>query len=93
MYSAGILENTEAFFVRVTTVRFEDGVLRRLDGLAEAMNRPRNWVIQQAVDQYLHYEEWFVEQVNTGLHEVEEGKVASRDKVITRFKKWDVDAG
>ncbi len=79
--------------MRVTTVRFEDDVLRRLDGLAEVMNRPRNWVIQQAVDQYLHYEEWFVEQVKTGLREVEEGKVASRDKVIARFKKWGADAG
>ena len=93
MYSRRILKNTEASFVKVTTVRLEEDVLKRLDGIAEAMNRPRNWVIQQAVNQYLEYEAWFVEQVKAGLREVEEGKVAAHDKVVARFKKWGVDAG
>ena len=93
MYSRRILKNTEASFVKVTTVRLEDDVLKRLDGLAAAMNRPRNWVIQQAVDQYLDYEAWFVEQVKAGLREGEEGKVASHGKVVARIKRWGVDAG
>ncbi len=79
--------------MKVTTVRLDDDALSRVDDLAKAMNRPRNWVFQQAVERYLDYEQWFVEEIQAGRREVEDGKVATDAEVTERFKKWGVDAG
>lgn len=79
--------------MKVTTVRLDEDALSRVDDLAKAIKRPRNWVIQQAVERYLDYEQWFVEEVQAGLREVEAGKLATDEKVAARFRKWSIDAG
>ena len=39
------------------------------------MSRSRAWVINQAVERYLDYEEWFVGEVKHALKQVEAGEV------------------
>lgn len=72
---------------KTTTIRIDDTVLGRVDSLAKSMSRSRNWVIQQAVDRYLDYEEWFVHQVEQGLEEVKRGKTLSHDEVMAEIRK------
>lgn len=72
---------------KTTTIRIDDTVLGRVDSLAKSMSRSRNWVIQQAVDRYLDYEEWFVHQVEQGLDEVKRGKTLSHDEVMAEIRK------
>jgi len=79
-------------FMRTTSVRLEDDTLARVDDLASALNRPRAWVIKEAVERYLDYEEWFVEQVQAAIKNAEAGNLASEDDVLARFRKWGVDA-
>ncbi len=38
----------------------------------------------------MDYDEWFVEEVEAGLKEVEEGKLASPEEVAARFERWGV---
>ena len=78
--------------MKPTTVRLEDNVVTRIDGLAEAMGRSRAWIIKQAIDHYLDHEEWFVQEVQAGLREVEQGKIAPPEAVVARFRKWGADA-
>jgi predicted transcriptional regulator len=54
------------------TVRVDPEVLRRIGNLAKAMRRPRSYVIQEALERYLDYEEWFVQQIQEALKEAEE---------------------
>jgi len=49
--------------MRVTTVRMSDEVLDRVNTMAKTLNRSRTWVINQAVERFLSYEEWFVREV------------------------------
>jgi len=72
---------------KTTTIRIDDTVLGRVDSLAKSMSRSRNWVIQQAVDRYLDYEEWFVHQVEQGLEEVKRGETLSHDEVMAEIRK------
>ncbi len=78
--------------MRATTIRMEDTVLDRVDSMAKSVNRSRTWLINQAVEQFLSYEEWFVQEVQAGVNEVANGELASRGKVEQRFSKWDVNA-
>ena len=72
------------------SIRMDAEKLARVDNIAKAVNRSRAWVINQAVDRYLEYEEWFVQQVQQGLDEADQGQFATDQQVKKRFAKWGV---
>ncbi|WP_372680003.1 CopG family ribbon-helix-helix protein [Desulfosarcina sp.] len=78
--------------MKATTVRLDEGMIGRVDHLAGELSRSRSWVIKQAIERFLEYEEWFVHEVKDGLKEVEQGEIATDDEVANRFQKWGVDA-
>ncbi|MBW2010508.1 MAG: CopG family ribbon-helix-helix protein [Deltaproteobacteria bacterium] len=78
--------------MKTTTVRIDDDVLGRVDGLAKTLSRSRSWVIKQAIDRFLEYEEWLVKEVKDGLSEVERGEIATHEEVVAMFRKWGADA-
>ncbi len=78
--------------MRATTIRMEDAVLDRVDSMAKSVNRSRTWVINQAVERFLSYEEWFVQEVQAGVNEVANGEIAPQKKVEERFAKWNINA-
>jgi predicted transcriptional regulator len=78
--------------MKATTVRLDEDMIGRVDHLASELSRSRSWVIKQAIERFLEYEEWFVHEVKDGLKEVERGEIATDDEVADRFQKWGVDA-
>jgi len=78
--------------MKATTVRVEDNLLQRVDGIAESLNRPRSWIINQALERFVAYEEWYIQEVKSGLTELDKGEVATAREVVDRFKKWGVNA-
>ena len=46
--------------MKATTVRINDDTIERIDCLANTLSRSRSWVINQAIERFLDYEEWFV---------------------------------
>ncbi len=71
---------------KTTTIRMDGRMLKRLDGVARAMSRSRAWVIDQAVERYLDYEEWFVAQVEKGLNQANANQVVEHEAVA---KTWE----
>uniref|UniRef100_UPI004056F619 CopG family ribbon-helix-helix protein n=1 Tax=Candidatus Electrothrix sp. TaxID=2170559 RepID=UPI004056F619 len=78
--------------MKATTIRMEDSVLNRIDSMAKVMNRSRTWVINQAIQHFLSYEEWFVHEVTAGIEEANNGELASPEKVKEHFARWSTDA-
>ena len=72
---------------KTTTVRMESRTLKRVDSLASALSRSRAWVINQAVERYLDYEEWFVGEVKHALKQVEAGEVLTHSEVVKRLER------
>jgi predicted transcriptional regulator len=72
---------------KTTTIRMDANTLKRLDGIAQAMSRSRAWVLNQAIERYLDYEEWFVSAVNDGLREAENGDVLEHAVVTRRWER------
>ncbi len=72
---------------KTTTVRMESRTLKRVDSLANALSRSRAWVINQAVERYLDYEEWFVGEVKHALKQVEAGEVLGHGEVVKRLER------
>lgn len=71
---------------KTTTIRMDARTLKRVDGIARAMSRTRAWVIKQAVERYLDYEEWFVAAVKHGLEEAEAGELVEHEVLV---RKWE----
>ena len=51
------------------------------------MSRSRAWVINQAVERYIDYEEWFVAEVKEGLKEVRAGAVVEHEAVMRQWER------
>ena len=79
--------------MKSTTIRIDDKMLGSVDGLAtKLLSRSRSWVINQAIDRFLNYEEWYIKEVKDGLVEVERGEIAADEEVVAKFRKWGADA-
>lgn len=50
------------------------------------MSRSRTWVINEAVERYLDYEEWFVREVKQGLRQARGGELIDHEVVL---KEWE----
>jgi predicted transcriptional regulator len=72
---------------KITTIRMDADTLKRLDGIARALSRSRAWVINQAVQRYLDYEEWYVGAIRQGLKDAEAGELVEHDSVTRRWEK------
>lgn len=79
--------------MRVTSIRLDDTKLNRLDALARTMGQTRASALNDAVDRYLEYHEWFLTQVDEGVRAAGAGEIASKDDVRESFAKWGVKIG
>ncbi len=78
--------------MKATTIRIDDEKLARIDSMAKSLSRSRTWVINQAIERFLNYEEWFVREVESGLEEARNGDLATQEEVTAGFAKWGVNA-
>lgn len=58
-----------------------------LDSLAAAQDRPRSYLINQAITNYIELHAYQDALVQQGLEEMRKGRVVSHDKVVKRLKK------
>lgn len=53
-----------------------------IDALASAMDRSRNYVVNQAIEQYLEANAWQMERITVGIEAARSGKVLPADEVF-----------
>lgn len=54
----------------------------QLEQLATAMDRPKSWVLQQALEAYLDLQAWHVAHIEQGRRELREGKGIPHEEVV-----------
>ncbi len=69
-----------------TTVRFAPEIRARLDKMAEQIDRPRAWIIKEAVAQYLEREAWLLAEVQKGIDDMEAGREISHEEMGARLR-------
>ncbi len=77
---------------KTTTIRMDGRTLKRVDGLARAVSRSRAWVINQAVERYLSYEEWFVNEVRRGLDAAASGELIEHAEIARAWGRKRANA-
>ena len=59
----------------------------KLDSLAAAQDRPRSYLINEAINNYIELHAYQDALVRNGLEEMRKGQVISHDDIVKRLRK------
>lgn len=82
-YIVRIMSNTE----KTISFRADAEKIDALDSLAVAQDRPRSYLINEAITNYIQLHAYQDALVRKGLEEMRKGRVVSHDEVVRRLKK------
>jgi len=69
--------STEAF-----TVRAESNIVHKLDHIAGSLDRSRNYLVNQATQEYLETHTWQIEKITQGIEAADRGELVGHDQVM-----------
>ena len=72
---------TEAF-----TVRTEAVTVHQLDYMAASLDRSRNYLVNQAIKEYLAAHAWQIEKINNGIAAADRGELVEHDQVMQEME-------
>ena len=72
--------------LKATSVRLDDDTLERVGKMAKSMDRPRAWVMAQAIKQFVDREEWFINEVNEGIRAADAGHLVDHENVRSQWE-------
>ncbi len=72
--------------LKATSVRLDDDTLARVGQMADAMDRPRAWLMAQAIKQFVDRENWFINEIDQGVRAADEGRLLDHTDVRN---KWE----
>lgn len=72
---------TEAF-----TIRAETDVVHKLDDLAGSLDRSRNYLVNQAIKEYLETHAWQVKKITQGIAAADHGELVDHDDVMREME-------
>ena len=67
------------------TIRTESDVVEKLSALAKSMDRSRNWVIEDALKQYLEQQARYVEGVEQAMASLERGEGIAHEDLMAEM--------
>ena len=74
--------NAEAF-----TVRTDDETLKQLDELASQLDRSRNYLVNQAIKEFLDLQSWQIAKIEEGIAAADRGDVVPHDQVFAELRR------
>ena len=72
--------------LKATSVRLDEKTLKQVGQMAKAMDRPRAWLMAQAIKQYVEREQRFMEDVKVGIAAAGEGRLVDHAEVKARWE-------
>ncbi len=72
--------------LKATSVRLDDETLERVGKMAEAMDRPRAWLMAYAIKQFVEREDWFIHEVEKGIQAADQGMLQDHADVKARWE-------
>lgn len=67
------------------TIRTAHSTVGELDALAEAMHRSRNYVVNEALAEYIATRKWQLDRIQAGIKAANAGRVRPADEVFAEI--------
>jgi predicted transcriptional regulator len=65
------------------TIRTDPELAKKIAALASAMDRSRNWVIEEALKQFVEVQMWQIEGIKAAIASVDKGEGIPHEQVMT----------
>jgi predicted transcriptional regulator len=70
------------------SIRLEPEVNEQVTSLASILDRPKSWVIEQAVKDYIVVQQWQLSAIDEGIQAADAGRLVSHDDVSAWVQSW-----
>ena len=70
------------------SIRLEADHSDKVAHIAEALDRPKSWVIEQAVRDFVAVQEWQLAAIDEGIKEADAGKLIPHEDVVAWVRSW-----
>jgi predicted transcriptional regulator len=70
------------------SVRLAPNLNKQVADIAAAVNRPRSWVIEQAIREFVAVQAWQLAAIDEGIRDADTGRVVSHDDVTAWVRSW-----
>ena len=71
----------------IVTVRVTSKVAKRLEKLAESMDRSKSYLAAEAIEEYLDIHEWQIKAIEEGIAAADRGETLSFEEVKKYWEK------
>jgi predicted transcriptional regulator len=68
--------------------RLDSDKVDALDSLANALDRDRSYLLNEAVRAYLDLQQWQVDHIQEGIRQADAGEFISHDEIKKRVARW-----
>ena len=84
------MERTESNMSKTApvSVRLESTLNDQVTAIAAALDRPKSWVIEQAVRDFVAVQEWQLAAVDAGIRAADDGRLVAHEDVVRWFQSW-----
>ena len=72
----------------VFSVRVSPELKAKVEAIAAAVERPRSWIVTQALEAFVADQAWQIEEIKRGVAEADAGDFASAEEVEAVFTRW-----
>lgn len=68
------------------TIRTDPDLAGKIAALASSMDRSRNWVIEEALRQYIEMQAWQIEGIKAAISSLDQGEAIPHEQVMTEIE-------
>ncbi len=73
---------------RSTSIRLEQDLDDQLSSVAERLDRPRSWVIEQAIKEFVELQAWHLAAIDEGIRDADARRVVAHEDVVAWVESW-----
>jgi predicted transcriptional regulator len=70
------------------SIRLPEALNDQVAEVAAALDRPKSWVVEQAVRDYVATQQWQLAAIDEGIRAADAGELASHDDVVEWIRSW-----
>jgi predicted transcriptional regulator len=70
------------------SVRLAPELNQQVADIAAALDRPKSWVIEQAIKDFVAVQAWHLAAIDEGIQDADAGRVAPHDDVVAWVRSW-----
>ena len=70
------------------SVRLSPELNKQVTDIAHALDRPKSWVIEQAIKDFVAVQAWHLAAIEEGGRDADAGRVVSHDDVAAWVRSW-----